>query len=120
MEYYKKNNLIGIVDDRIQIEVYGEVQNMEKWVIYSKPKNIKPNTVIYPRAINKSSKYTDFGCIITNTNTGKRKFLFFTFNEFEEPTLVAEQDAPDAGGIISVRINNVNDINYMEVKYSEN
>jgi hypothetical protein len=120
LDYYKSTNIIGIIDDRIQTEVYGAIQNKDKWVIYTKPKDIKPNSVIFPRAINKTSKYTDFGCIIKNVDTGKRKFLFFTFNEFEEPTLVAEQEAPDFGDVISVKINFVNDINYLEVKYSEN
>ncbi|MBM3454671.1 MAG: hypothetical protein FJX80_05940 [Bacteroidetes bacterium] len=120
LDYYKTNNIFGLLDEQIQNEVYGAVQNKENWVIYTKPKNIKPNTVIYPRVMNKNSKYTDFGCVIRNVSTGKRKFLFFTFNDYEEATLVTEQDAPDSGDVISVKIVIENGIKYVQVNYTSN
>jgi hypothetical protein len=120
LDYYKTNNIFGILDEQIQTEVYGAVQNKENWVINAKPKNVKPNTVIYPRVVNKYSKYTDFGCVIRNVTTGKRKFLFFTFNDYEEATLVAEQEAPDSGDVVSVKILQEDEIKYLQVKYTSN
>lgn len=83
------------------------------WQVFSKSKEIKPNTVYYNRVINKNSKFTDFAVIIRNTNTGARKCLLFSFDDNETPTLEYEEAAPATGDIVSISfVNRIISITY--------
>jgi hypothetical protein len=73
------------------------------WQVFSKSKNIKPNTTYYARIVNKNSKFTDFAAIIKNINTSERKCLLFTFDDDETPSLVYEETAPSTGDILSIK-----------------
>ena len=95
-------NIMGRIDPAIQQEIYGKQKNKEIWQIFTRPKDIKPNAVAFARITDPNSKFTDFGCLIKNIATGKRKFLLFAFSETGEPRLVYETDAPDAGYIKSM------------------
>lgn len=117
LDYFKSRNIIGNLNQEIQKEIWGTPKNYDQWVIYSKPKNVKPNTVVYPRVISKTSKFTDFGFIITNLATGKRKFILYTFSENEEPVFVMEQDAPDNGDVSKVTSEFINGQQYINVSY---
>ena len=97
------HNIMGKIDPQIQQEIYGTQKNKDIWQVFSKGKDIKPNTVAFPRFINPNSKFTDFACIIKNIITNKRKFLLFTFSETGIPSLVYETDAPDEGYIKNIR-----------------
>lgn len=79
-----------------------------EWKVFSKSKNIKPNTTYYERVLNKNSKFTDFAVIIKNINTSKRKLLLFSFEEDETPYLIYEENAPYEGDIASIRISGDN------------
>lgn len=116
--YYKSKNIIGNLDQEIQKDIWGSTKDVEQWVIYAKPKNIKPNSIIFPRAISKSSKFTDFGFIITNIKTGSRKFILYTFSDNEDPILITEQDAPDTGDIEKVDTEFINNQYITQVTYT--
>jgi hypothetical protein len=102
LNYFNTKGIIGKIDESIQKEIYGAAQLKEVWQVFTKPKESKPNTVIYPKVVNPLNKFTDFACIIRNIATGKRKFLLFSFNDEEKETLQLEEDAPDFGYIQSV------------------
>jgi hypothetical protein len=117
IDYFKANNIIGNLNPEIQKEIWGAPKNSDQWVISAKSKNVKPNTVIYPRVMSKTSKFTDFGFIITNLNSGKRKFILYTFSENEEPIFVTEQEAPENGDINKVTSEFINGQQYIYVSY---
>ena len=96
-------NIIGKIDPQVQQEIYGSSKNREIWQVFSKGKDVKPNTVAYPKFTNMNSKFTDFACIIKNITTNKRKILLFSFSETGIPSLVFEADAPDEGYIKSIK-----------------
>jgi uncharacterized protein YgiM (DUF1202 family) len=96
-------NIMGKIDPQIQQEIYGGQKNKEVWQVFSKGKDIKPNTVAFPRFTDPNSKFTDFACIIKNIATNQRKLLIFTFSEIGIPSLVYEADAPEVGYIVSIK-----------------
>ena len=104
--YYQdtiNRNMMGKIDPEIQKEIYGSPKSREIWQVFSKGKDIKPNTVAFPRFTNPNSKFSDFACIIKNIGTNKRKILLFSFSETGDPNLVFESDAPDEGYIKSIK-----------------
>lgn len=104
LDYYKKNNYIGKLDESLQKQIYGGVQSSKEiWQTFSKGKDVKPNSFIYTKVVNPHSKFADFGVIIKNITTGKRKFLLFTFSDDETSHFVFEQPAPDDGDIKAVK-----------------
>jgi hypothetical protein len=102
LDYYKRNGLMGNIDNASQIEIFGKLHDYPVWVLTARKKNLKPNTVVYPRVVNDDSKYTDFGCLIQNVSTGNRKFLLFSFTDEEQPILQLEEEAPRRGLIRGV------------------
>lgn len=96
-------NIMGKIDPQIQLEIYGTQKNKDIWQVFSKGKDIKPNTVAFPRFSNPNSKFSDFACIIKNIVTNKRKLLLFAFSETGDPSLVYETDAPDEGYIKTIK-----------------
>lgn len=101
LKYFKDKNYIGKMDETLQREAFGYLQTMkEVWQVFAKGKDIKPNTVAYPRIFNKSSKFTDFAVILKNIKTNHRRLLVFTFSDTEEATLIIDEIAPDLGDII--------------------
>jgi len=95
--------ILGKIDPQIQQEIYGRLNNNEIWQVFSKSKELTPNTIAFPRYTNPNSKFTDFACIIKNIATKKRKFLLFSFSDTGIPNLFYEADAPDVGDIISIK-----------------
>ena len=103
LKYFKENNYIGKMDDAMQIEAFGSVQSgKEMWQVFSKGKNVKPNTIFFPPK-RQGVKFGNFAVIIKNLATSKRKFLLFSFDEMELSTLELEQGAPDFGDIKDVK-----------------
>lgn len=96
-------NIIGKIDPQIQQEIYGRQKNNEIWQVFSKGKDLNPNTIAFPRFTDPNSKFTDFACLVKNIQTDKRKLLLFSFTETGIPNLVYETDAPDQGYIISIK-----------------
>ncbi|GEM_PF-4511734 len=119
LKYFKDNNYLGKMDGSLQKEVFGSVQRgKEIWQVFSKGKDVKPNTVSFPdKIVNPNSKFSDFAVIIKNMSTNKRKFLLFTFSDAESPNLVSQQDAPDYGYIWDVKRVFRSGASFYDVKY---
>jgi len=101
-DYFRIRNYIGVIDESIKSELFEDAMNKEVWQLSARNKDFRTNSVYYSRVVNSNSKFTDFACIITDVNTGRRKFLLFTFSDIETPRLEFEQDAPISGYINSV------------------
>lgn len=102
MKYFQDHHIIGKIDPALIKDVGDSIQNKEVWQVFSMGKAAKLNTFIFKRIVNPNSRYTDFGCLIKNLSTNKRKFLLFSFSDAGEPSLTGEQDAKDSGYIQSV------------------
>lgn len=101
LDYFKTHGYIGVMDNQIRTEVgITTIPNGEnEWQVFCKPKDAKPNSVLFKRLYNKNSQFTDFAVIINNTTNGNRKLLYFYFDEDETPHLYTEQEAPREGYI---------------------
>lgn len=118
LNYFSSKGIMGKIDEQIQKEIYDSVQQKEIWQVFTKPKNNNPNSVAYPKLMSPNSKFTDFACLIKNIATGRRKFLFFSFNDMEVANLVEEQDAPDSGYINKITKNSGNASQRFNVSYT--
>ncbi len=95
LDFYKRNNFTG---------------GSNGWQIYTKAKDMKPNSVAYPRLYNKSSKFTDFLFVAKNNINGQRILAGYSFDdETEKPIFRFMTQAPAEGYIqkASVRYNNI-------------
>lgn len=98
-DYFRIRNYIGVIDESIKSELFEDAMNKEVWQLSARNKDFRTNSVYYSRVVNPNSTFTDFACIITDVNSGRRKFLLFTFSDIETPSLEFEQDAPSSGYI---------------------
>ena len=101
LDYFKTHGYIGVMDNQIRTEVgiTTSPNGENEWQVFCKPKDAKPNSVLFKRLYNKNSQFTDFAVIINNTTDGNRKLLYFYFDEDETPHLYTEQEAPREGYI---------------------
>ena len=104
LNYFKEKQYIGKIDEQMRIDagISTSPNSTNQWQVFTKPKDAKPNSVLFKRLYNKSSQYTDFAVIITNSVSGQRKLLYFYFDEDETPHLLTEQDAPSQGYIVGI------------------
>ena len=101
LDYFKTHGYIGVVDYQIRTEagITTNPNGENEWQVFCKPKDAKPNSVLFKRLYNKNSQFTDFAVIINNITNGDRKLLYFYFDEDETPHLYTEQEAPREGYI---------------------
>ena len=88
----------------------------DAWQIYTKAKEIQPNSVLYPSLNDGYSDFSEFAFILTNNQTKKRKLVLYAFEKDESPILRHLEDAPDKGDIKSVSYSKWN--NKYRVVYS--
>ena len=105
LNYFKENQYIGKIDEQIRAEAGISIvpNSSNQWQVFTKPKDAKPNSVFFKRLYDKNSQYTDFAVIITNSESGHRKLLYFYFDEDETPHLLTEQEAPLQGYIVDIK-----------------
>ena len=101
LNYFKNRGYIGNIDAQIRTEagITTTPSSDNSWQVFCKPKDAKPNSVLFKRLFNKNSQFTDFAVIICNITNGERKLLYFYFDDDETPHLLTEQDAPREGYI---------------------
>ncbi len=101
LNYYKTRGYIGKIDDQLRMEsgIATTPDSDNQWQIFCRPKEVKPNNVLFKRLYDKNSRFTDFAVIIKNIVSGERKLLYFYFDEDETPHFLSEQDAPSEGYI---------------------
>lgn len=121
LNYFKEKQYIGDIsaDMRTEAGISIVPNDDNQWQVFSRPANLKPNSVFFKRLMNRSSKFTDFGVIIKNIKTGERKLLFFYFDDDETPHFATEQTAPAAGFIKNMYIYSEQGNRYLHVDYSE-
>jgi len=104
LNYFKEKQYVGKIDEQMRIDagITTSPNSTNQWQVFTKPKDAKPNSVFFKRLYNKSSQFTDFAVIITNSVSGQRKLLYFYFDEDETPHLLTEQDAPSQGYIVGI------------------
>ena len=88
----------------------------DAWQIYTKAKEVQPNSVLYPSLNDGYSDFSEFAFILTNNQTKKRKLVLYAFGKDESPILRHMEDAPDKGDIKSVSYSKWN--NKYRVVYS--
>ena len=86
------------------------------WQIFTKQKEMKPNSVLFPKLNNGYDNFTEFAFIIKNNENGLRKLVLYSFKEDESPVFVYSEDAPEQGDIKSISYNRWN--NKYNVTYS--
>ena len=103
LNYFKENQYIGKIDNQMRIDagIATTPNSSNQWQVFCKPKDVKPNNVLYKRLYNSNSQFTDFAVIITNIVNSQRKLLYFYFDNDETPHLLAEQSAPLNGYIVN-------------------
>lgn len=87
------------------------------WQLYTKQKEMKPNSVLFPRLNNGYDNYTEFAFILRNNTTGERKLALYAFEEDETPVFCYAEDAPENGDIKSITYTKWN--NRYRVTYSK-
>lgn len=101
LNYFKEHGFVGKIDDQMRqdagIATIPDSDN--QWQVFCRPKDVKPNNVLFKRLHDKNSKFTDFAVIIQNISNGERRLLYFYFNDDEQPYLWFEQGAPESGYI---------------------
>ena len=102
LNYFKEKQYIGKIDPQLRIDAGISVSpnSYNQWQVFTKPKDAKPNSVLFKRLYNKNSQFTDFAVLITNSITKERRLLYFYFDDDETPHLLEEQRAPSDGYIV--------------------
>lgn len=75
------------------------------WQLFAKQKEIKPNSVLFPRLNDGYDHFTEFAFILKDNATGQRKLVLYAFEEDETPVFRYAEDAPQAGDIRSITYN---------------
>jgi len=106
LNYFKERGYIGKIDDKMRTDAGISVtpNSNNQWQVFTKPKDAKPNSVLYKRLYNGNSQFTDFAVIITNIVSKERKLLYFYFDNDETPHLLVEQKAPSDGYIRDIAL----------------
>ena len=72
------------------------------WQLYTKQKEMKPNSVLYPELNNGYDTFSDFAFILTDNVSQKRIFFLYSFDKDETPIFIYQENAPEKGDIKSV------------------
>ncbi len=92
LNYYKEKGFIGKVPEDIRTELSLPMPTDDnQWEVFLTSKE-KPNQVLFPRAYNPSSKYTDFAVMLRNIrNPNEHMVVAFTFDDdTESPQVFGE------------------------------
>lgn len=123
IDYYKRQDpeykFFGKIDDITYKKVYGKPKDFTgEWQVFCYDfVDRVPNSIIYPRAFNSKSNFTDFGFIVTNVSANIKRFVLYTFDDItEEPIYVGEADATGHNLVIGVKVrgNGTLDVNYAD------
>ena len=106
---------------RLAVLDYLKKNNMQTgnsgWQLYAKQKEMKPNSVLYPRLNDGYDNFTEFAFILKDNQSGNRKLALYSFEENEAPVFRYAEDAPGKGDIKSITYNKWN--RKYKVSYSD-
>lgn len=92
LDYFLDNNISGKISSDMAAEVGLNYSPTNQWQVIFHKGQTKPNEVLFKRAFDKDSKFTDMLVILENINTGVKKLLYFTYDEDETPILRGVSD----------------------------
>lgn len=75
------------------------------WQLFAKQKEVKPNSILFPRLNDGYDHFTEFAFILKDNATGQRKLVLYAFEENETPVFRYAEDAPESGDIRSITYN---------------
>lgn len=111
IDYYKRQDpeykFFGKIDDITYKKVYGKPKDFTgEWQVFCNDfVDRVPNSIIYPRAYNSKSIFTDFGFIVTNVSANIKRFVLYAFDDItEEPIYVGEADATGHNLVKDVKV----------------
>lgn len=78
LNYYKQNNLQGIISDDMQIQLYGRVLNNEVWQVFGSTKEAKFNSICEGKLT--GTEENSSAVIISNLKSGVKRLLIFGFD----------------------------------------
>lgn len=79
------------------------------WQLYTKQKEMKPNSVLYPQLNDGYENFTEFAFILKDNQSNNRKLALYSFEENENPVFRYMEDAPNKGDIKSITYTKWND-----------
>lgn len=71
------------------------------WQIFCPGKDVRPNTIAYPRLYFEGSKYTDFIFILMNNQTAERMLVGYSFNDLTEAPIFRFSTSISSRGYLS-------------------
>ena len=75
------------------------------WQVFTKQKEMKPNSVLFPRLADGYDHFTEFAFILKNNQTKLRKLVLYAFEEDETPVFRHAENAPEQGDIKAITYN---------------
>ncbi len=107
IDYFKRSQIFGSIDNPTYEKVFGQAKPFtEVWQVKCNAwEEGTPNAIIFPKASNPNSDFTDFGFIVTNTSNNIKRFVLYKFDDItEQPYYVGEEDATGYTVVNSVSI----------------
>lgn len=92
LDYFINNQISGRISPELAAEVTLTSDPSRQWLVIFHRGQTKPNEVLFKRAFDKESKFTDMAVILENISTGEKKLLYFTYDEDETPHLRGEKN----------------------------
>lgn len=99
LEVYKYLGITGKLSSEIAEEAGLDYTPSEQWQVYLRNGQKKPNEVLFKRAMNPYSEFTDLLVLIENVQTGARQLIYATFDDDETHHIRGIYDAPRSGMI---------------------
>lgn len=96
--------------DFVKRQTTDSLQRLD-WKIYTRPKDVTPNAVFYPKhIINPSSRFSDFAFMIKNIKTNDKIIGLYSFTDDETPQFVTSFDIHSeiSNNIVNVTRSNFN------------
>ncbi len=105
--------LVSTAKCRLAVLDFLKKNNMQTgnsgWQLYAKQKEMKPNSVLYPRLNDGYDNFTEFAFILKDNQSNNRKLALYSFEENENPVFRYMEDAPNKGDIKSITYTKWND-----------
>lgn len=92
IEYYDSKGITGVLPEEMAEEVDLYYSPYDQWQVYLYNPTSEAREIKYKKAYDTDSKYSDLAVIIENTSNGRRRLLYFTYDDDETPHLRGEFD----------------------------
>lgn len=97
LEYYQDHDITGKIDSSTARKVGLETSPYDQWQVFLHRGTTKPNEILFKNAYNPYADHKDLAVIIENVASGKKKLLYFTYDDDETPHLRLSTDYYSSG-----------------------